>query len=459
MKRTQIVSVGLGLFLSCAAKADYLVATYLNSGNQPTEIVRGQEVQRATHILVAAQGDELGLQFHMSAAAHARKILDVNPSDRIVLIAVSNDSNEITKNFVKRWGATSVQEMMSKWGFRNFVEHKKELSTGNLTNELLAFDRIASLNIYSHSTGSYGLILDGSNALDKINNRVSQTSELESLAGRFLPGAYAWFHGCNTAITVAPAIARQWGIPVAGSYTSSAFQELFFDNTPIGAGFYHSYPGNVPLTKNNAGNLVERRIGMNRISFKSPQSCNSIPCVRMKPDNVSYVGYWGSFREGGLGFYRFVCPTPISQEACLEGMATGLVNQVGSVYADYSSDLATYKKMAQDILCPNGMDTRRLPVGYTVEKCVADLEAALVDQKKTVDTFRGNSLMCRPYGKGCAAEFACEEANVGGFLLVKQGSCKLKNHRTSAPNQTQANEYRQYVQGFQLMKARRASRR
>lgn len=452
----KLIAAGTVLLLSQLAQAKYVVADYMNKGFDPS---------KRTHVLVAAKGTDMGLQFHMSAASQARKILDVNPNDQVVLIAVLDDGkgwlvdesnerrletslmvfniiNQKNEKDMKRANDRTkfyqdVEEgtklVLAQWGFTNIREVNQNLDGMILINELSRYSKVASLNIYSHSNSYYGLLLSGpTNRLDP-----NDADAVEKIKHLFTEDAYAWFHGCNNSI-IGMKFTSRWGIPVATSFTSTAFQEMF--KTADGKfSMIHDYAGNIPVGA--------KRIGVNTVSFKKPQECLKVPCVRMMPDNYGYGGYWGNYKDGGLGFYKFNCSKSISAEKCKMAMARGLVNHVSTVYTDYNSDLDTFKKSAQDYLCPTG--AKYVKKGYTYEACAQSLEKSLSDSSVELDTFMTKSLQCSR--SSCEAAIKCEAIRGVKFLLEK--SCSLTNRRDmKKPISTQVNEYRDLVEGFMLMK-------
>jgi hypothetical protein len=445
------------LFLSGAiANARYVVSDYMNKGIDPN---------KRTHVIVAGKGTDMGLQFHMSAASQARKILDVNPNDQVVLVAVlddgkgffADDSDErrletsmLMFNVINKNNSQDMQHanaaskfytdvedgtkvVLQQWGFASQEDVNKDLDGDELVRILSRFNQIASLNIYCHSTAYYGLILSG------IFNRLDpeDVNDANILRQRFTSDAYAWFHGCNNGI-LGMKFTKAWGIPVANSYTSTAFQELF--KTPTGEmKFLHSYEKNYP-----AGS---KRMGVNPLSFAKTYTCDKVPCVRMMPDNYGYHGIWGEFTDGGLGFYKFSCHRSIDPNHCKAGMARGLVNHVSNVYLNYKSDLATFKKVAQDYLCPAGLIN--IKKNYSYQSCVDTLERSLTDSSVTLDTFASKSLQCDR--QSCQASIDCQK--VTGMHLLIPHSCTLTNrHNQAVPITTQVQEYRDLVAGFYLMK-------
>lgn len=465
--------VGTLIFASQLAQASFGVFDYQGKGIDPN---------KRTHVLVAGKGSDMGLQFHMSAAAQARKIQDVNPNDQVLLIAVLDDGQ---KSWIDSLGGSEINELrrmemslimvanlvnanneadvakyptfkrytgtvvdgtkmgLAQWGFRLLSETQADLGGEELIQVLSQVNKIASLNIYSHSTAYYGLILDG--AMKRLDPNDAKLAA--DLRYRFTKDAYAWFHGCNNGI-LGMKFTGKWGIPVATSFTSTAFQELFkkADGT---FEFVHAYAGNIP-----AG---YKRVGVNQKSYAKTQTCTKVPCVRMMPDNYGYNGLWGNFKDGGLGFYKFNCSPSIDPTKCKIAMARGLVNQVNNVYADEKSDLETFKTAAKDHLCPTG--SKYIKSGYTVESCFQTLEAGLTNPNVTLDTFMTKSLQCSR--STCNASIKCMaiENNpfigifTGGSALLIEKSCSISNRRNPyQPNTTQVQEYRDLVDGFKLLK-------
>lgn len=452
----------MAAMFSSIAQARYVVADYAGMGINPS---------KNTHVIVAGRGTDMGLQFHMSAAAHARKILDVNPNDQVVLISVmepvmseaeaakysqpgvdaeGEDYNRLlVHRSLKRHNARSVEELLGRWGFGRFESYDHDLETKPLMAQLERFPRIASLNVYAHSTTFYGLIMDGP------HNRIDPHVDMSSARDNFIPGAYAWFHGCNTGQKITRELSEAWGIAIGGSYTSTAFQELYMDGTPEAVNFYHGYPGNPPKVAKD-GKLAERRMGVNKISYKKSYTCDKVPCVRMFPDNGGYFGYWGSYRDGGLGFYRFSCSSKSipNRDVCYSTMARAMINQVSHVFTDMNTPLETFKKAVQNHLCPRG--SKKVKEGYTYEKCAADLEASLTNPNITVDPFFNKSLSCKWDGN-CQFIYKCQESSLTAILgtpyrLLEPGSCSIINKKNPMEaNRTMVDEYAKYIKGFEVL--------
>lgn len=468
--------VGSLLLGASLAQAAYGIFDYQGKGIDPS---------KRTHIIVAGKGSDMGLQFHASAAAQARKIQDVNPNDQVVLIAVLDDGqkswldsskinelrrmemtlitvanlvNENNPDDVRRWPqfkrysgtvVDGTKAGLAQWGFGLVAETQEDLGGEELVGVMSQFNQIASFNVYSHSTAYYGLILDGPmKRLDPTDANLAS-----ALRSRFTRDAYAWLHGCNSGI-LGMKFTTAWAIPVATSFTSTGFQELF--KKPDGTFEYvHDYSDPNKGLKNIPTGY--KRVGVNSVSYAKTQSCTKVPCVRMMPDNHGYVGHWGNFFDGGVGFYRFTCsPSRVEDSRCKAVMAIALVNQVNNVYADYNATLETFKTAAKSHLCPTG--SWKVKPGYTVESCYQALERSLTDRNVVLDTFMSKSLQCDR--RTCNARVDClavDNAIVNMFAgssgLLVEKSCRITNKRDmSRPITTQVQEFRDLVEGFKLMK-------
>lgn len=455
---TQLTAIVGFSLMAMTAQARYVIADYQKQGINP---------DKKTHVIVAAKGGDMGLQFHMSAASLARKVQDVNPKDQVVLIAVlDNGKGWLETDYSRRletslinfniFNSANPADMaransrskfyteieqgtllaLDQWGFGDFREFKEDLDATTLIRELSQFNKIGSINVFSHSTAYYGLILDGSfNRLDP-----KSTEKFGELKSRFTSDAYAWLHGCNNAI-VGMKLSSLWSVPVATSFTSTAFQELFrtTDGKPL---FVHSYPDNIP-----AG---AKRMGVNSISYARTQECLKVPCVRMQPDNYAYVGHWGNFKDGGLGFYKFTCASHVGDRKCKKGMAIGLINQVSHVFTNYKSDLKTFKSAATNVLCPVGLTFERSSLNHA--QCVQALESSLTDSSVVVDTFLSKSLQCDR--RSCQAKITCEAAEFLGQSFLSKKSCTIENRKNpSKPITTQVQEFKDLVEGFKILQS------
>lgn len=393
----KFISFFILVFLCLDTHAAYFITSYQN---------KNIDLSRPTRVLVAGYGDELGLLFQEVSKAKAQKLKEQYPNDQIVLIAVKEEDN-------------SNEDVLEKWGF-NIIGSKRQTLDGKLLiKELVAFNQIQSLDIFSHSSAQFGIHLNG-----RMNRLTTNTRGLENVRGHFAKGAYVVLHGCNTGFELAPHLSGVWGVPVLGSLTSTNFQRLHSNGN-----FYLEESGFPP--SNDWSEL-------NELSFDRPLRCKDGYCLRIKPDNSSYVGYWGEY-EAGLPFLKWFCVN-ISKEECSLAMAKNLLSQISIVNLQRNSDLKLYKKAVFDFLCPisSKRDLRR--------ECEENLDLAIIKKDFTYSPFAREQLEC-DFNK-CKAEIKCNRIIFTGF--PKPGTCRLINQAETAT--TLVREYKTYLEAFSYLK-------
>lgn len=395
----KLISFFLLMLFVFETRADHYITTY-----QSEKI----DSSKPTRILVAGYGDDLHLLFQQVAKAKAQKLKEQYPNDQIVLIAVEQEDSD-------------NETALKNWGF-NIVESKSSKLDGKLLiKELSSFKQILSLDIFSHSSAQFGVHLKG-----MFSQLTTTTRGLETLRGNFVKGAYAVLHGCNTGFYLAPYLSKVWGIPVAGSLTSTNFQRLHSNGH-----FYleeSGFPPSTDWSKTNA------------ISYNEPLKCKDGYCLRLKPDNMTYVGHWGEYQEGGLPFYKWFCVDG-EKETCLKAMAKNLLTQISIVNLKSNSSIQFYKKAVFDFLCPisSKRELRR--------ECEEKLEEALVTKDYTYSPFSRTQLQC-DFNK-CQAEIKCD--TIIFTKIPKPGTCYLIN-KTTSESTTIVREYLSYLQAFEFLK-------
>lgn len=377
------------------AEASYHVATY-NTEKLDTSL--------PTRVMVAGNGDDLGLLFQEVAKAKALRYSENNPQEQIVFIAIHE------KELNSEWS-------LKRYGFKVIRNEKDTLDGKQFIKEVSKFKKILSLDIFSHSSAQFGIHLDGR------ENRLNVTTKgLEILKGNFLKDAFAYLHGCNSGFKLAPFLSKVWGIPVAGSMTSTNFQKLHNDGN-----FYLTEEGHAP----NSDWAKENSLSSDQVT-----ACSSGTCQRLKPDNTPYVGFWGAYRGGGLPFYKFFC-VQNTIEDCQRVMAQSMLSHTSIVNLKRSSSLLDYKKAVIDFLCP--VSSKKDLRG----ECAAKLEEALVTNDMTYNPFSRPQVECD--FKSCQVEISCDKVLFTG--LPKPGTCELKNHATS-PATTLVREYKAYLEAY-----------
>ncbi|MCX7979176.1 MAG: hypothetical protein N2578_09255, partial [Bdellovibrionaceae bacterium] len=215
------------LLVTSLAQA-YFVATFRS----------GMDPDIRTHILVAGRGSELVTLFQEVAATKAKKLKEQYPNEQIVLIAAEEKGDNVA--------------LLERFGFDVQMRPEVVLTQRRLFDLLVRFNKIASIEVYSHNAPEAGSFLEEKNTIDP------NSTEAPRLKGKFTEDAYVIFAGCNTGFYLAPAMARVWGIPVAGSFTATDFKRLhsngeFYINEDYakppgdwalqnGISFSHSYP-------------------------------------------------------------------------------------------------------------------------------------------------------------------------------------------------------------------------
>jgi hypothetical protein len=364
---------------------------------------------KPTRILVTGAGDDLGSQFQFIAKAKAVKYRDEFPNDQIVLVAHEETDLGNDEVILRNFGFNLIKNDKSSFNGNSFVE------------EVSSFTQIASIDVFSHSSAQYGAHLDG-----KAHRLTTNTKGIDKLKGHFMKGAYAYLHGCNTGFNLAPYLSQEWGIPVAGSMTSTNFQKLHSDGN-----FYQTEEGFYPNSDWQTSN---------KQSFLSGEvTCKEGGCLRLKPDNHPYVGYWGEYYEGGLPFYKFFCATN-SDEECKKAMAQSLLSFTAVNKIDSKTSFADYKKTVIDFLCPISAkkDIRR--------ECEENLDLALKTGDETYNPFSRPLVQCDLHK--CEVEITCKKIMLTG--IYKPGTCVLDN-KYNGKATTMVREYKAYLDAYKYL--------
>ena len=141
------------------------------------------DYSQPTRLLIAGDGHDLGLLFQEVAKSKALKYHELNPDYQIILITAEEKELD-NKQALKRWGFNLQDEKRSSLDGESFLK------------EAIKFKKIASIDIFSHSSAQHGIHLDGrSNRLDLTTKGVAQ------LRSHFIKDAYAYLHGCNSGFT------------------------------------------------------------------------------------------------------------------------------------------------------------------------------------------------------------------------------------------------------------------
>ena len=377
----------------------YVVLTYKN-----TQL----DFNKSTRILITGEGKEQGTQFQEVANSKALKYSELFPKEQIVLIA----KNELSIG--------SKQYLLKRWGFVEQYEDRDQLNGNSLVTELASFSKILSIDIFAHGTAQFGIYLE-----DNQNRLSTETQTIKKLRGHFATDAYIILHGCNTGFGLAPFLSSSLSIPVAGALTSSDFQRLHSDGS-----FYltqEKYYPNSDWAKEN------------KSTFNRTTSCGEGGCIRLKPDNHPYVGYWGEYKAGGLPFYKFFC-IKNSEKDCERVMAKSLYSFNGTTNLKLNSSLKEYKNLLGDFLCPiSGTKNYR-------KVCREKLDLSLFTMDETFNPFRGPQIECD--FKSCKVEFRCKK--LYNSTLKNAKSCYLVSTIQNTST-TLMREYQAYLSGFEQL--------
>jgi hypothetical protein len=366
-------------------------------------------VMTRTHIIIVGRGTDLGDSLARVAGAQAKKYVELYPNEQVYLLSANETDTDDD--------LSGLQE----FGFFNLMKKGSSFDSPDVLTEMLAFNKIASVDVFSHSVAYYGVILDG-----KLNRLDPKADGYQKLLGHFTADAFAFLHGCNSGQFLAGIFSYQWAIPVAGSFTGTDFQ-FIYEN--------HQFHNDDERKPKGFG-----KVTVNSQTYEKNVGCYTGACMRLFPDNHSYNGFWGSFNEGGLGFYKWLCiNSTITSDRCFKTMAKAALSYVSVKSINGNSSLQDYKDVVLDFLCP--ADKRA--------ECHSALENAIATGNMEYDSFGGKSLQCD--FKGCKAKFTCER--VPFINLLKSGSCQVENLRTSNKTTTMANEYAAYLKGFKLLQA------
>lgn len=376
----------------------YLVAKLpsLSSQNSSTEIQK----DRPSHIVVAGAAHEAGMLFMQAAITRALKYRENYPEDQILFFAQHEGEVSYNESWLKKRGLTVIHADKKDLTTEKFVEHLKSLKS------------IRSLDFFTHSAASYGIQLS-SITRGKIG---PEDKKIREIKNHLTADATITLNGCNSGFFVAPAWSKALGVPVTGSLTSTDFQELNSDGQ-----FYLNNPESRPATPVALDNSL---------SHAEPANCKLGLCIRMKPVNGPYNGYWGSYYEGGLPFYKMFCPGT-TEAKCQAAYKKMVLNFVSTKNLKTDTSFEAYKEVVLDMLCPISAAK-----AWRAE-CVSALNQVEADRAlETYSPFRGKQLQCDQ--NGCKFELDCP-------LFKKE--CQLVNtHAGKATTLTE--EYKRYLEAY-----------
>jgi hypothetical protein len=307
---------------------------------------------KKTHLIVAGTGNEGFNIFQQAAIAKGLNYSRMYP-DHDVIIVMNTE--------------VGLQENLA-W-LKNRKVEIEESSAAPLTFTYLLeiasyFRNIVSLDIFSHSAIKYGIQLSVGPDGNIFPDDKKRIKKFKSYLNK---KAYIVLHGCNSGFYLAPLFSDLLGVPVFGSLTSTDFQE----KTATGDWYF-----------NNSYDLPEN------VEMDKSEECKLGLCIRMKPRNAPYVGYWGKFTGGGLSFYKVFCVN-MPNERCLEGMAMYTRDFISSYNVKKNISYEEYQKVVQEMICPIHARSE------IRQECIDGLNQALKQPAiRTYSPFRGQALSC-----------------------------------------------------------------
>jgi hypothetical protein len=361
---------------------------------------------KITHILVpgSAMGDESD-QFFQSALLRAKMYKALYPDHQVVIVSQPDVVS------------ASQEEVFERFNVKIVASENDKLTAGQLLKVMSKFKRIASFDFYGHSS-PWAL------RLGKKNASMYASKAFAALKDHFIDGAYATLNGCNGGFTLAPALSKLWEIPVSGALTGSLFERLQAD------GMWYKKPDRTR----------SEWVTENFFNFDPAEHCWSGTCWRMKPQRNNYGSYWGSFKEGGLSFYKFFCGSTQGSDSCFKAMAKSIVSFPSMTVPTSTPSWELYEKKVFDHLCSTAKDPNYFP------KCVEGIKAAISRGDKVFTAHNGNALKC-DFNK-CHATVKCKKKRFSG--APRGGSCRL----ITEPNPRSTvivEEYLAYKRGFNLL--------
>jgi len=351
--------------------------------------------QKRTHIIVVGMADKLGDLFFKSAETKAKLIKEIFPDDQIILLATNDEKEYIARSI-----------------FKKIDFSRGALKDSTIESVVDKVSSIASIDIIAHSNAIQGAILDKSAFT---GYPLGEDSKLwDAVKPKLNKKSYVMIHGCNAAVKTAPLISKKLGVAVLGALTSTDFQFVYQDSR-----WAHDYEA-TSLKKSS-----DKR-------------------VRMKPDNFSYRGHWGDWREGGFPTYKTFCGD-LDSVACGESALSAIDTYPSVVHPKDIKSEADFKKNIYDFLCPFNEKNNLF------NECVEKLEASLVtNENDFYSPFKGPTLNCS--FERCEAYFECSLYQ----MTVKPETCKLVNENKS-PSDAFVQEFKFYIEAFKQKMSKEGS--
>ncbi|PIP94567.1 MAG: hypothetical protein COW00_08610 [Bdellovibrio sp. CG12_big_fil_rev_8_21_14_0_65_39_13] len=367
------------------------------------------DTQKPTHIIVVGSAvKEDSDQFFQSGIARAQKYKELHPDHQVYLMS----SPEVR--------GRDDQEVFDKYNLPVVKLVKETFTPGVFFQEIAMFDKVASIDFYGHSS-PWSLKFGKSDAAFDPD---AWEPALRTLAKKMMSNSYVTLNGCNSGFNTAPALSKFLGVPVSGALTGSLF-ELYQSDS-------HWYK--------EKDKRDEQFPQFNRHTFMTDLDCKLGLCWRMKPDRANYSSYWGTFKDGGLSFYKFFCNFDNQNSRCEKGMANALMTFPSVTALDSRPSEEDFKKVVFDWLCSTSKDSSYF------NRCVEGIQNAVARGDLVYQQHPGNALNCD--FRSCNATVVCKKKLFGSG--PRGGSCVIKTEVNSRPT-TITREYLAFLKGFRAL--------
>lgn len=386
-----VSKIVLTLFMTTSvAQAAYFTADF---------VTPGEDASLGTHIIVSGNGMEVG-----------RSWLEIARTQALVY---GNKSRHGKIRIIGAYAKDADLAYPRSWGYSNIQANGKTFNSTRLLEALGQVPTIASIDFIGHNGAILGF------ALESYDFRffLKDVTEFAKFKNRFTKDAFIRLYGCNTGWNLAPAMAKEWGVPAAGSMTWEDIQFLHSNLT-----WYFQIPGRYP----EGGSAPH-----NTISFGKPEACRNAACSRLKTSNYTYNGLRGTY-QGTLPFIKFFCGT-INQDDCYRRMALSTQYQVGVIHYEGKPNVEDFATGLADQFC----NANEFAAPY--ETCLTTIKNHLLSERGTLPptftTVAGKMLTC--------SFLKCV------FKTVCNGNCDLIGD-FSTPSTAMVDELNAYKRGFAL---------
>lgn len=298
------------------------MASYFQA-DLPTSTADSHE---GTHLIVSGKGLEVDDQWLRAAHTQALLFKDRKIHGPIRLIGAIENSETINR--------------LNKWGYTNIQVFEKTFTGVRLISRFSQVQKIASIDMIGHNGAILGFVLED------YSNRfyLDDASNMASLASKMSDKSFVRIMGCNTGWNLAPKVAANLKVPVAGTFTFADIQKLHETKD-----WYFNDEGRYP------DGIFLRR---NEVSYRTPVNCEADGgCMRLKPVHINYQGKHGNY-AGTVPFLKYFCG-PVSEQDCQKRMARSLMYEVG---LNNSADLPSEKQFQEilaDHFCPGYKSTEK----------------------------------------------------------------------------------------------------